>query len=337
MTTGSTPRFSEEELEACKSWLLPDVSSKNSISSVEKEALAKKQQEKKSQKPAAKKPVQPAEGESVELIEDLVSALTAEQLQEITEAAEKEGYDAGYEKGFAQGLEEGKETGYPQGFDEGISAGKKQIVTQCEQLQHIMDALLIPLESEQNQLQDILLNMVAELAKAVVLRELQLDSSHITQLVDEALKTIPIGADKFSLYLNSQDIALVEEHLEHFQHHQEKSLKLLVDDSLLPGGCRLETKQTVVDYTVEQRLHKVIDGFLHKRFTNHDTDSESIEKEKAEQHLSASTNEEDVREVLNENIETSNENLTASPEDHASVGDGQEEDASEINPDLGDV
>ncbi len=274
MTSESNQKFSEKELHDCKNWQYPDVSETNYAPSSQKENLTKKHKEipKKSDKTVVKS------GETVEIIEDLVSAITAEQLQEITDAAEKEGFDSGYENGYEKGLEqgvqEGREKGHSEGYQQGLDDAKKLITAQCEQLQHVIDALLIPLETEQQQLQDMILNMVSELTRAVVLRELKHDSSHITQLVDDALNTIPVGADKFSLYLNAQDVAIVEEHLEYFQYHQEKSLQLHIDDELLPGGCRLETKQTVVDYTVEQRLKKVIDGFLHKRFVNHTHDSE---------------------------------------------------------------
>lgn len=274
MTSDITPKFSEEELHGCKSWLLPDVSSNKTLPSAEKEALDKVKQT------SPKEKVAPAAGESIEVIEELVQPITADQLQEISEAAAKDGFDSGYEKGLEQGLKEGKEKGIEQGHAEGSSQAKHLVTAQCEQLQHIIDALLIPLETEQNQLQGILLNMVTELAKAVILRDLKLDSSHITQLVDDALNTIPVGADKFSLYLNSQDLNLVEEHLDYLKHNDDKSLILHIDDDLLPGGCRLETQQTVVDYTVEQRIKKVVDGFLHKRFVDseeHNNDSQSID------------------------------------------------------------
>lgn len=292
MTSELTPKFSEQELDACKHWLLPDVSSKKIIPSAEKEALNNKKStffsSTKKTKEAIENTTKPSTtlspNESIEIIEELVEPITAEQLQALSNAAEKEGFDSGFQKGLEQGIKEGKETGIQQGYDEGMAQSKKQVATQCEQLQHIMDALLIPLETEQNQLQTILLNMVAELTKAVVLRELKLDSSHITQLVDDALNTVPIGAEKFSLFLNSQDIDVVEEHVEYFQKTSDKRLVLHIDDKLLPGGCRLETQQTVVDYTVEQRLQKVVDDFLHKRFASHNTsDTDDISEESQKQ------------------------------------------------------
>jgi len=270
MTSEMTPKFSQEELHDCKNWLLPDVSTKKTIPSAEREALDRE----KNKKPSLNRSSTiSSENESIEIIEELVAPMTADELQKISESAEKEGFNSGFQEGLKKGVSEGKEKGAKEGYDEGILKSKKIITAQCEQLQHVIDALLIPLETEQNELQFIILNMVTELAKAVVLRELKQDSSHITNLVDEALNAIPIGADKFSLYLSSQDLTIVEKHLSYLAVGNEKNIFVHVDESLIPGGCRLETKQTVVDYTVEQRLQKIIDGFLHKRFVSIHSDS----------------------------------------------------------------
>jgi len=290
MTSELTPKFSQEELHDCKNWLLPDVSSKESIPSAEKEALDKSKDAISNNKNHS---VKPSPNESIETIEELVAPMTADELQKISTAAEKEGFDCGFKEGMQKALDQGKEQGLKEGYEEGMMKAKETISLQCEQLQHVIDALLIPLETEQQQLQVMILNMVTELAKAVVLRELKLDSSHITQLVGEALSAIPVGADKFLLYLSEQDKEHVEKYIENINRGHEKNILLHIDENLLPGGCRLETKQTVVDYSVEQRLQKVFDGFLQKRFIgveseiNDDTDKQCHIKSSKDDTLTA--------------------------------------------------
>jgi flagellar assembly protein FliH len=268
MTSDTTPKFTQQEIDNCKSWLLPDVSSARLIPTAEKEARLQKHRFIKSKQPKAEvtAPVDKTAGESIDIVEEKVEPITAEQLQAITDAAEKEGYDAGYQQGLAQGLEQGQAEGNTAGHAEGLRQGKQSIVEQCERLTHIVDALFIPLETEHKQLEHLLVDMVTTLARAVVQRELQADSTHITTLVDAALNVLPATADKFALYLNSQDVTLVEQHL----HSIDKQFTYHIDDNLLPGGCRLETRHSVVDYSVETRLQQVIDDFLHKRFVNPD-------------------------------------------------------------------
>lgn len=277
MTSDLVTRFSEEELDKCQSWSLPDVSSEKTVPSAEKEAREQKKSaadtgatpNNQLGSGAAENPNPIAEGEIVETIDvDGVSdsPLTLDQLQAITEEAEKEGFENGYEKGVSEGREAGQEAGYA----EGIGKAKQTVSEQCERLQHVIDALMIPLHSEKKQLQAVMLDMVCQLAKAVVRRELQTDSSMVTELIDNAIAAIPPNTDKFTLYLNAQDIALIEEHIAQQPQHADKSIVLQADNDLLPGGCRLETHQSIVDYSVEQRMASIIDGFLQKKYASVD-------------------------------------------------------------------
>ena len=259
MTSEYVTRFSEEELGQCQSWPLPDISSNKLVPSAEKEAADRKNNKQNTQ---VVEPVNESAGESIAVSTEAVKPLTAEQLQAITDAAEKDGYDNGYKKGF----DEGKKAGEAAGKTEGLQAAQATVNQQCENLQHVVEALMIPLQTEQKQLQNLMLDMVCQLAKAVVKRELTTDSTQILDVINAALKTIPANAEKFILYLNEKDLSLVKAYIERQSKHMDKDFTYHVDDSLLPGGCRLETKQTIVDCSIEKRLADIIDGFLHKQF-----------------------------------------------------------------------
>ena len=275
MTSEFMARFSDEELDQCQSWLLPDVSSSPLLPSAEKEKTDRKKnpsaefsREAAPDKATIDKKQSDKKAPVIdgEIIEDVtaesitVQPLTADQLQEITEAAEKEGYDAGYQQGLTEGEAAGKITGKEQGLQQ----GRQLIAEHSERLQHLIEALLIPLESEQKIIEDMMLNMVCQLTKAVIHKELQIDSSHITQLITDAINSLPKTTEKFTLYLNSQDSELVQQHLQ----TTDKDALYHIDDTLLPGGCRLATQHSSIDLTVETRMQEVIDGFLNKRFVN---------------------------------------------------------------------
>lgn len=254
-------------------WNLPDVASSVLLSSAEKEA--RERQHQRFKKPKKTGPVDVSAGESIEVVEtleDTVKPITADQLQAITEAAEKEGYGVGYEKGNECGYEEGEKNGYSAGLEK----ANEKINERCERLDRIIEALLIPLESERQQLEILMVDMIRQLTEAVVMREINSDSSQVTKLVDDALSAIPTGSDKFSLYLNAQDIALVKAHLS--DQHMDKKFNYYSDDNLLPGGCRLETKNSTVTNTVEQHLSKVIDDFIHKRTVASEEQIQEVKK-----------------------------------------------------------
>ena len=267
--SNSPTHFTRDEIDQCQNWLLPDISSENNIPATQKHSR---------QSPPEPQPTPLAEDEVVEPAETEVKPLTAEQLQQITEAAEQEGYQAGYEKG----LTEGTATGTEQGYQEGLAQGKQAVTSACERFQHIIAALMVPLETEHRYLETLIVDMVTQLTTAVVKRELQTDSAHIVVLVDAALNKLPATVDKYALYLNSQDVALVEEHLQTL----DAQPLYHIDDQLMPGGCRLESRNTVVDFSVEKRLAQVVDDFIHKRFAiDHSpesaatSDSESVADE----------------------------------------------------------
>lgn len=344
MTSEPTDQISKtsEQIDSgsYQSWSLPHVTSDRLLSSVEKEASERKKQRfKKNKGPKKTGPVDEAAGESIEVIETIEETfkpLTADQLRDITEAAEKEGYEAGYKKGLEAGEKEGEEKGYKIGLDK----ADHKVVERCERVEHIIEALLIPLQSERKKLEIVMVDMIAKLTQAVVLRELALDSSQIVKLVDEAIDAVPAGSDKFLLYLNTQDIALVETHL---KEQSEKQFNYYTDDELLPGGCRLETKNTIVSHTVEQRLQKVIDDFTNKRIVASDEeilevtnslDSISEEPEKAEIDKNLAETEDSTintkKELDNTEAQTSNENIKQAPIDEKKIGE-QEVDKQELN------
>ena len=149
-----------EQGDAYQSWLLPDVSAEKVISSAEKIRRDKKKSELELNKA----------NESIEVIEDVeIQPHTAEQLKEIAEAAEKEGYDSGYQKG----LIEAKAKGYQEGLDE----AKIKIANDTEHLHNIIEALLIPLDIEHKKLEKFILKTVTQMTRVVIQRELLTDSS----------------------------------------------------------------------------------------------------------------------------------------------------------------
>jgi flagellar assembly protein FliH len=273
MTSDPTKTPTDGTDQNYTSWNLPNVTSSIVLSSAEKEARERKDQRFKTPKKTG--PVDAAAGESIEVVEtpeETFKPITADQLQAITDAAEKEGYDAGYEKGSERGYEEGEKSGY----SAGLGKADDKVTERCERLDRVIEALLMPLETERKQLEILMVDMICQLTEAVVMREIDSDSSQVIKLVDDALNAIPAGSDKFSLYLNEQDIALVKSHLNDQQI--DKKFNYYTDENLLPGGCRLETKNSTVSNTVEQRLKKVIDDFTHKRIAASDEQIEEVKK-----------------------------------------------------------
>jgi len=269
MTLSTQNGFSEKEIDQCKGWQLPEVSNGATIpvtvNKKKEKALSDKNRvavkDKEKQTADNNEAIEVIEDVDLEAVDENAQAISAEELAKITEQAEKEGYQAGFEKGQAEGQKEGLATG--------LSDAKQAIVDQSQRLQHIIDALLTPLENEKKQLEHLLVDMTCRLTETLLERELKTDSSIITQHIDAVLTLLPKTIPAFTLFLNPDDIRLVEEHLQQTlvkeSVNSSVQYQLKADESLMVGGCRLESNQTSVDASMEVKLSSLLNSFVEKR------------------------------------------------------------------------
>lgn len=313
--------ISSEDLQNCNTWSLPEVGNGAKILSAE----TKKRQRLESEKQAQQLPENTPHSENVEtdshgeVIEDVdddqlsYSPLTADQLQEMADAAEKEGFDLGYGEGVVKGIAEGKKQGYEEGLAQAQEEVREQLTAQVSQLLQVAEALVEPIHSQEEQLQQLLLRYVTTLTEQVIERELLQDSSHILSVVQRAILALPVGADKIKIVLNPDDLALVESYAE--EHGESWFFK--GDSQLLPGGCRIESAESLVDFSVESRMKAMFSQFLDKQLVGHEAewDQQELSSQAAEPF----------------NTEPDSANVEALDKDNPL---GQEKDDSEVSPDA---
>lgn len=250
-------RIASEDIKGLKSWSLPNINTKGKIlPSAEKEAQDRIRNE------ALRA------NEVIEDVEDPripKGPLTAELLQEITESAEAEGF----EQGRQEGIKAGTQQGIDEGREQALQEMRIQLVEQVERLTMIGNTLTHPLETQDNALEFLLLQTVKKIATSLVRRELQTDSSHILSLVKEAIAALPSDSDNVTLYLNPDDLALIEQYAE----EKNKTWNFVGDSEILPGGCKVETKESLVDFSVESRLNVLLEEFETKQLANDDEEA----------------------------------------------------------------
>lgn len=176
-----------------------------------------------------------------ELQEEAPKPFTVEELEQIREEA--------YNEGFATGEKDGFHSGQLKGQQE----AKAKTDARLAELEALMAQLMEPMHEQDDQIEDMLLKLVETMVRQVVQRELQTDSSQITKVLRGALKALPMGAENIRIYLNPVDFDAAKALRE---RHEEK-WRLLEDDQLLPGGCRVETEHSQLDATVETRLQQI--------------------------------------------------------------------------------
>lgn len=242
-------RIPAEELENYQPWVLPPIHGErdSALPTAQREARQREED-------AAKR-----KGEKIEDVdyEGGRTGLSAEEMQRIVDEAETEGREQGYKAGYDQGLAEGYDVGEKKGLEE----MRQKLVAERQRFQHMIQALREPLAEQEDALEQWILDTVCVLTRSLVQRELLTDSSHIVEQVKAAVAALPAGAEHLRIYLNPDDLVLVEAYAE--EHRLDWHFH--ADEQLLPGGCRVETRESQVDFSVEHRLAQQLEAFINRQ------------------------------------------------------------------------
>lgn len=176
--------------------------------------------------------------------------LTAEELQKMAEEAQKEGFDQGYQEGLQKGLHDGEAKGKKQGQSKAYTDTKNVMLDEIKRLNRISSDLLGPMQHQEEYLENIVLDMAVNFAKEILQKEIQTSPLSLLDVVHRALEALPAGASNITVYVNENDATLIDKHLPQAQRNWTVS----IDDNMSSGGCRVETLESLVDYTVQHRL-----------------------------------------------------------------------------------
>jgi len=174
--------------------------------------------------------------EDVEL--EAVKPLTLDELEAIRQDAYNEGFSTGEKDGFHAGQLKAKQEA------DIVLQGKVAV------LEQLMTQLFAPIAEQDQQLERALVQLVSQMSREVIRRELLADSSQLTQVLREALKLLPMGAGNVRIHINPQDFELVKA----LRERHEESWRILEDEQLQPGGCRVESEHSLIDASIETRL-----------------------------------------------------------------------------------
>lgn len=197
---------------------------------------------------------------------------TAEEIESIRQQAFEEGKEtgcqAGFEEGHKEGFTQGEATGFDQGFEQGLTEGQSKIEMRLAQLDALLSEVTSPIEKQQALIEEAIFNLSTALSKAVIQRELELDSSTIKIAIQKILQDLPKPDKGFVVTINPVDETAVKPVLERYA--SEITLKL--DEALDPGGFILNSSRQLVDYTIDKRFQKTVQAML-------DTKSEDAKSE----------------------------------------------------------
>ncbi len=184
-------------------------------------------------------------GKIVGLRDETVRPQTVEEIEALQKLAYEEARKAGHAEGVKQGLQEVKQ--------------------KANKLQAVINFLQQPLDDMDEAVEHQLTELAMLLAKQLLKKEGSVDHQHIQNLLHESLQFLPLKSRDIRVRLNPADIELLklgELNLE------EQSWQCVADTSVHAGGCIIESDQSVVDATVENRITQLMEQLgLHSSST----------------------------------------------------------------------
>ncbi len=195
---------------------------------------------------------EPALSHSEDVPVEDVKPLTLDELEAIRQEAYNEGFSTGEKDGFHAGQLKARQE------------ADAALAPKLDSLERLMSQLLEPIAEQDRNLEHAMVTLVGQLAREVIQRDLLIDSSQIRQVLREALKLLPMGADNVRIHINPQDFELVKA----LRERHEESWRIVEDADLLPGGCRIETEHSRIDASVETRLGQAIKQLFEQQREN---------------------------------------------------------------------
>ncbi len=238
------PYESVEEEGAVSGWSLPSVENKK------KRLVFSAKNDKKNKGRSSR------DGEIVEDYKGNVKPkpLTADDLQKLAEEAKKEAFDQGYQEGLAKGLAEGTQKGQKQGHNKAYKETKALVTEEINRMGKIASQLFVPMQEQEETLENIVVDMAMHFAQEIIEQEVQSSPQALLGIVNRAITALPAGSKNVSVYLNQIDSELVDKYLP--VAHRE--WRVHIDDTVASGGCRVQTHESLVDYTCEHRLSEYL-------------------------------------------------------------------------------
>jgi flagellar assembly protein FliH len=181
--------------------------------------------------------------------------------------AVSEGFQQGIEKGYQEGLLQGREAGHREGYEQGRQDGLRQGREEGrEQGRQVFAAASEPLDMVSAQLREFfegyelrrrqeLLELVRKVARQVIRCELTLNPTQLLTLAEEALAAVPGDPGEVQVLLSPEEY----ERIRDLAPERATSWRLVPDERLALGECRVVTARTESDIGCQQRLDSCLE------------------------------------------------------------------------------
>ena len=162
-------------------------------------------------------------------------------------------------KAFIVGREEGDKRGYADALE--------QFRTECKERAAMLNRLIMDLEQAKREIfkenERWLLNLVYEISRMVLLKEVQTDRQYLVRLAQELIERTGLK-ENIRIKINAQDkesIDMISQELKE-KISGLKEITVEVSESVKRGGCRVETQWNFIDGCLETQLAGIHDAIV---------------------------------------------------------------------------
>ncbi|WP_210522644.1 flagellar assembly protein FliH [Pantoea ananatis] len=178
-----------------------------------------------------------------------------QQFEHMQQQLRKEAHGQGYSEGHLQGFAEGQKAGYDAGFQQGLADAQQQQAPLQARMQQLVTEFQNTLESLDSVIAARLMQLALEAARSVIGQATTVDGSALLRQIQGLLQQEPMFSGKPQLRVHPDDLLRIEQTLgPTLDLH---GWRLLADNTLHPGGCKLSAEDGDLDASVATRWQEL--------------------------------------------------------------------------------
>ncbi len=174
----------------------------------------------------------------------------AEKAEGITREAFNKGYEEGQEKGYMEGLQNGRKEGL-----ETVAALEAELLEAKKNIAEMKERALREAEGK-------IVELVLDISRKVIGRQIDTDREAVLSIIRKAMNRCPVSS-KVNMRIAPEDYDIVLSSKDKLLREAEtvSELEIVMDNSLAPGSCVLETEAGFIDTSVETQLNRIEKSF----------------------------------------------------------------------------
>lgn len=183
------------------------------------------------------------------------SDLQQNQLELLQTQVRNEAQGLGYAEGQQKGFNDGKKAGYDAGYQQGLAEAKQQQAPLQARMQQLVAEFRHTMEALDSVIAARLMQLALEAARQVLGQATAVDGSALLRQIQQMIQQEPMFSGKPQLRVHPDDLPQIEQTLgATLTLH---GWRLLADNSLHPGGCKVSAEDGDLDASIATRWHEL--------------------------------------------------------------------------------